>query len=297
LLCVDCHKADALPGRHICRACRRARSRARPDPLASLTIDVDEAPDSRIATLRTIAILADLHGRERDRRAYGAVLVWLAAHRIDVLVLAGDLLELVSVAEHGGHADESEFATDLDDGRAILDEMRAAVGPDCAIVYLEGNHETRLPRYLEHNAAPLVGVVTLPEALDLAGRGIRWVPERDQPYVLGSLRVLHGHQDLARPPMYHANKMAQIRGKQGTTTVYGHTHRPQHIARIGEESAHAVGIGCLRTLDPGWEHGRASGWEHGFAVAYVGESGRADVYPVRVQHGAIVWDGRVYVAA
>jgi predicted phosphodiesterase len=293
-LCIHCRERDALPERKACRTCkgRRESRRGGADPLADLAIDVDEPAPT---TLRTIAILADVHGRERDRLACAAVLAWLRAHRIDVLILGGDFVEMASVAEHGGHADESEYLADIEDGNALLDEVREAVGRDSRIVYLEGNHETRLARYVEHNAAPLVGAVSLPVALRLAERGITWVTEREQPWAIGNLRVMHGHQDLARPPLYHAAKVANLRGKQGTVTVYGHTHRAQTISRIGEENAAAVGLGCLRALGPGWEHGRASGWEHGFGVAYVDErTGRADVYPVAVRHGTIVWDGRLY---
>lgn len=272
-----------MQDRNVCRTCKgRRESRRKPAP-----------PSNGV---RTIAILADVHGRERDHRAWGAVLAWLRARRIDEVILLGDFLELASVGEHGGCADEGELLADLDAGRALLREVMDAA-PGAAVTYLEGNHETRLPRYIEHRAAPLAGALTLPEALRLADLGVRWVPERDQPIARGTLRLMHGHQDLARPPQYHAAKIANLRGRQGTVTVYGHVHRPQHIARIGEESAHAIGLGCLRTLAPGWEHGRASGWEHGFGVAYVSDSGRADVYPVAVRNGAIVWDGRVYGTA
>lgn len=262
-----------------------------------MRLDDDEPePRPEPGPLRTIAILCDVHVPEHDRRAWACALSVLREARPTEVILAGDFLELASVSQHGG-ADLVALDSDLAAGRRALIDLRDAVGPDATITYLEGNHETRLARFLATRAPSVAGSLSLPEGLRLAESGVRWVPESAQPIERGALRVYHGHQDFPGRtiPQHHAARVAQLRGRRGTVTAYGHTHLPQTASGRGEEAAVAVGLGCLRTLSPSWLHGYAAGWRHGFGLAYVRPSGAVDLYPVAIQHGAAAWAGKLYV--
>lgn len=289
--------------RSTCNLCRskrrRAAHQAEPSAVVEVEIDLDDGPElPEPGPLRTIAILCDVHVPEHDRRAWACALSVLREARPTEVILAGDFLELASVSQHGG-ADLVALDSDLAAGRRALAELRDAVGPDATLTYLEGNHETRLARFLATRAPSVAGSLSLPEGLQLAELGVRWVAESAQPIERGALRVYHGHQDFPGRaiPQHHAARVAQLRGRRGTTLAYGHTHLPQTASGRGEDAGVAVGLGCLRTLSPSWLHGYAAGWRHGFGLAYLRPSGAVDLYPVAIQHGAAAYAGKLYVGA
>lgn len=201
-------------------------------------------------------------------------------------------------SQHGG-ANEAKLIDDLAEVKQALDQLREAGGSDCQITYLEGNHESRLPRAVASWAPTFTSALDLPGMLGLETRGIRWVPEYAQPIARGDLRILHGHQVLGKyGPRHHAAKTADV---YGSTTfseiVYGHVHASQTFTKpvIGGYVS-ATALGCGRTIGADkvrWLAGRESGWHHGFGVAYV-THGLVSLYPVKVRDGRFVWHGRLY---
>ncbi len=110
--------------------------------------------------------------------------------------------------------------------------------------------------------------------------------------------MTHGHQDLReRPSKFHSGKMAEVYGRPDRTVMYGHTHKPQVFTRptVGGYAT-AVGLGCARTLTPGWLHGAQAGWAHQIAVVYLSPAGRSYIYPISFRHGQTVLNGKLYGA-
>ena len=273
--------------RRQCAACYRARKRER-----------ERAPARPSRDVQTIAILSDVHHPEHDRDFWRAFLAWARAERPDEVILAGDFAEFASVSQHGGSL-ESRLTDDFATVKRALNEIADAV-PGVRLVYLEGNHETRLTRTIGELAPALAGSITVPDGLDLDERGVVWVDEFHQPIRRGKLRVLHGHQFGGRfGLMHHAAKAASLFGSEADAwIVYGHTHKPQTFTRpVVGGVVTATGLGCGRTIakdEVRWQHGAEAGWAHEFAVAYVVGDDLAQVYPVRVQKGRFVWAGKVY---
>jgi len=246
------------------------------------------------AATQQILIASDVHIPDHDRRAWKALLLLAKDLKPDYVVLAGDFLELHSVSQHGEFNREL-LNEDLAHGRQALAELQKAA-PKAKIVYLEGNHETRLPRFISSKVPSLEGTLDLPRGLKLAESGITWVTETKQPWSRGKLDVIHGHQMPGKHgPKHHAMRMTELYGTPGRTVVYGHTHKAQLFTAPGLGGIKtAIGLGCMRTLQPSWLHGANAGWSHGFAVAEVSGSGRTAVYPVPVVDGYIYWRGKTY---
>lgn len=241
-----------------------------------------------------VLIASDVHIPDHDRKAWKAFLALTKDLRPSIVVLAGDFLELHSVSTHGDF-NRDMLNEDFAHGKQAIDAIKTA-SPRAQIVYLEGNHETRLPRYLASKAPGLMGTLDVPTGLGLKERDVLWIPELKQPWSKGCLDVLHGHQMPGKAgPRHHAMKMTELYGATGRTVVYGHTHKPQMFTAPALHGIKtAVGLGCLRTLQPGWLHGANAGWSHGFAVAELSGSGRVAVYPVPVVDGYIYWQGKTY---
>jgi predicted phosphodiesterase len=271
--------------RNACRECTRARSR-----------QVERA-NRKNGHIKCLLILSDMHFPEHDRAVWATTKQLIPDIQPTEVVLLGDFLEMSSVSQHGG-GDLEKLTEDFDAGKRALKELRETVGEDCKITYLEGNHESRLSRFIMAKAPSLKDSLSYESGLDFKALDIEWVPEYKQPIHRGDLDLTHGHQDLReRPSKYHGGKMADVYGRPGRTVLYGHTHKPQVYTRptVGGHAT-AVGLGCGRTLSPSWLHGAQAGWVHQIAVAYITEAGRPHIYPITFQHGQTVWNGKFYGA-
>lgn len=247
-------------------------------------------------TSRTILLLPDLHVPDHDTRVWEAIVhQWLPKHPMDEIILMGDFLELESCSQHPG-TDFKTLHKDFEVGKAVLKELREAC-PGARITLLEGNHETRLKRITAARLPQAADSLTVPEGLDLAAYQAFWVPEDRQPVTRGTLDILHGHQALGAGygSKFHSVKLIDTYGEPGRTVVYAHTHKHQAFLKASKRGNQlGLALGCLRTLRPGWLHGREAGWCHQFGVAYVRDSGHTDVVPVMVTQGSFVWDGVWY---
>ena len=269
--------------RSVCRVCYRARERA--------------VSHQKRNSSEAILVLSDVHHPEHDRKVWATILELIKDIRPQEVILLGDFLEMASASMHGG-AELEKLTEDFEAGKKALKEIREAVGEDCRITYLEGNHESRLTRFLWNKAPSLRDSLSYEVGLDLKALGVEWVPESKQPITRGDLDLTHGHQDLReRPSKYHSGKMAEVYGRPDRTVMYGHTHKPQVFTRptVGGYAT-AIGLGCARTLSPGWLHGQQAGWVHQIAVVYLSGAGRSYVYPVTFRHGQTVWNGKLYGA-
>lgn len=243
-------------------------------------------------------VLSDVHIPEHDRSFWRAALLWIKDNRPSEIILSGDFAELASVSQHGG-ANEQKLIDDLTSIKQALDQLREAAGQSCTITYLEGNHESRLPRALASWAPTFTGAIDLPGMLELEKRNIEWVPEYKQPVHRGLLRVLHGHQVLGKyGPKHHAAKAADVYGSSPYCEIlYGHVHAAQQFSKaVAGGYISASSVGCGRTIGSDqvrWLAGREAGWHHGFAVAYV-TSTLAQLYNIKVRDGRFVWNGKLY---
>lgn len=236
----------------------------------------------------------DVHVPEHDRLLWAAALAFLADAQPHHIVLGGDFAELRSCSQHASGAGGMTYEADVQYVRKELEALRAAA-PGARIWYLEGNHETRLTRYIESNNPQFEGALSLPESLGLADLGITWVPEDQQPIHFGTLDVLHGHQMGQFLPEHHAKKAALIYGRPGRQVMYGHTHKSQVFERqTYPEITTAYGIACMRLLRPKWKHGQEDGWRHEFPLAYVSPTERTAVFVVKAERGSFVVEGTLY---
>lgn len=240
-----------------------------------------------IRPFRTVAGIFDVHVPEHDPRAVEAFLAWAKHEQPDEIVIGGDFLELGSVSSHGGDPDPPHLVDELRPARELLRKIKSTC-PDAKLVYLEGNHETRLTRWINDKAPGLAGALTLPVALGLEEMGIQWVPY-GKTHKAGKLHFVHGFwcNDL------HAKKHLL---EYGSSVTYGHTHRPQIFTKgLVDGTVHgAFGMPCMRLLDAPYLNHKPSGWMQGFGIYYVMPSGHFTPHMVLINRGSFVYGGRQY---
>lgn len=170
-------------------------------------------------------------------------------------------------------------------------ELRAAVGPECRIDWLAGNHEERLPNYLLDNARAAFGlrqantpvswpVLSVPHLCRLDDHGIAYSPgwPAQEIWLNDRLRVIHGDKVSSNGSTAH-----RYLDSERVSTIYGHIHRREWAertrhARSGPRTVLAASPGCLCRVDgavPSTKGGtdldgmpltRYEDWQQGLAV-------------------------------
>ena len=89
-------------------------------------------------------------------------------------------------------------------------------------IYVCGNHEDRLERYLKDKAPELLAFVDIPRLLGLAERGWEYVPYRSST-TLGKVHITHDVGSAGRYNVWKALDTFQA------SAVTGHTHRLGYV--------------------------------------------------------------------
>jgi len=248
---------------------------------------------------QTAVVLNDVHVPFHDGRAVNLVLSYIGTLQPDTVVLGGDVLDFYQV---------SSFAKDPDRSVRLADELRIArdllrrlrdLAPKARIVYIEGNHEHRLHRFLINKAQELCGLegLTVADQLHLDELDIEYVPCEADRFIdtfiwLVPKRLMVGHFSTLRG---NAGATAHaLLDQYAVSIIDGHCHSAgfAHKTLAGGRIVGAWENGCLCNLDPHYVRQRK--WAHSFCVAYVPRD-EADSHLFHVSQKLILqyafWDG------
>lgn len=234
--------------------------------------------------------MPDCHVPYEDRAAFALMLEAGRRLRPDTVVLLGDFADFYSVSSHSKNPERArDLSYEVERVHERLREL-AELGAR-RNVYIAGNHEDRLSRYLCDRAPELFGTVKLEEVLDLRQLGFEFVPYRK------SLRIgkLHLTHDVGNSgPQAHAKASALY----GGNVVIGHTHRLAYAVQgDAQGDAHVAAmlgwLGDRSQVD--YLHAvQAAQWAHGFGIGYLEpESGVVHVVPVPIVRGRCVVEGKL----
>lgn len=245
---------------------------------------------------RLILAISDCHRPKFDPPTWRIFLQAVRDLKPDGVWILGDYLDLSSVNRHEKTVDDAyTLKMELWDGNRGLDELSAAIGRrPVDLLFVDGNHEDRLRRYVASGRCPpeLRDMFDeIPAELKLKERGWRYIHPDDQPhYPFKNFFVTHGKWY----PTHHAAKHATALACSG---MYGHTHRPQVFCTFNAHGPVVVtGMPCSRDPKVDWEHQRRqefSGWLTGFAVVEVVD-GIPHARNVLTLDGKAVWGGHVW---
>lgn len=216
---------------------------------------------------RLLELLAsDIHYPFEDPAAYALFVEVAADVQPDILVLLGDIMDCYAVSAHDKDADRatpSAFKEELIYAKTKLAELRERL-PNARIIYKEGNHETRLSRYIRKNASALstLGCVTIPELLGLSELKIEWIGN-DERLRIGRLWHIHGNE-IGGSGLSPARAKYQ---KMQCNFIFGHLHqRDKFRPRAYDGQQHgAYANPCLCILKAEYLH-HASNWSNGFTL-------------------------------
>lgn len=246
--------------------------------------------DMKNDTIKKIIVCPDAHHPYVDKKAWNCFLSALKEVRPDVLVIIGDFVDLLSVSSHAKKAsDEKKLAKEIAAGNKALDQICALNIP--RVVYIFGNHESRLARYLNANAPELDELLTLEEKFRLKERGIEYVKYGDF-LRIGKMAFTH---DVGRVGVNTARQSLQ---DFGDNICVGHSHRASTVYSGSVEGKTHVGLnvgwlGDYNAIDYRNRHTAKREWQHGFGLVYQDKKGVSYCNFVPIINGSCIVDGKL----
>lgn len=244
--------------------------------------------------MKLALVIPDCHIPNHHKKAYGAMMNAASDLKIDEVTILGDYLDCYEVMSHQRHPRvfttlEQEFIAANKELDFIDKQFKGAKK-----VFIEGNHEDRLERYIINNAPSLFGVTETSRLLQLDQRPnwkfVKWGPTQQHRILDSKLHARH------RPPTNNVKSNAK---EAGCNLVYGDIHKIEmgyHNTLKGEQRV-AFSVGWLgdkrKDLIFGYVKNHHQ-WQMGFGLVYVDGD---KFYPVTVpihEDGSCVVNGKKY---
>ena len=236
--------------------------------------------------------LPDPHGVFQDDEAVACAMAFTRSHRPDLVVVGGDVVDFYQLSKFDKDPRRAlDLQKDLDAGEAFIAGVRKAA-PHARIIYLQGNHEHRLTRWLWGKGAELLNLrgMNVPSLLNLRHYGVQYVEEGVK--VIGSLTFKHGTAVRSRAG-YTATAELE---REGTSGCSGHTHRIGEVSKTNRGGTYKwVESGCLCQLTPEYMRGQVPDWQHGLAYgAFAGR--RFSLHTAHIIDGKTMYGDKVVSA-
>lgn len=242
-------------------------------------------------TLTKLLICPDVHLPYHDAEAWETFLTVAREWQPDVLVFLGDVVDMYQVSRHPKDPlRRLTFQDEVAIANRELNRVSALKIP--RVLVTEGNHETRLQRWLVDQAPQLVGMVDVRDLLQIDRRNWEWYPYGTHTRI-GKLHFAH---DIGHAGVYAARQSSQAFGHN---IIFGHTHRAQahYESTVTGERFVAWTMGWLgdpEAIDYQHRAKVTRNSQHGFGVAHLDSEGNGWVSFIPIIRGAAVVDGKLY---
>lgn len=255
-----------------------------------------------------------------DEDAIAIALAITADINPNLVVLVGDNLDAAELGRYRvTPAFQQTTQASIDRLTTLCAELRHAA-PNARIVFLAGNHEERLPRYLLDNAVAAFGlrkgnapeswpVMSVPYLARMDEHDIKFLPGYPASafWVNDRLRIIHGDKVASGGSTAH-----KYLATEKVSVIFGHIHRREYASRTREDRDGAKEImaaspGCLARIDgsvPSTRGGtdldgrplvRIEDWQQGLAVVtYQPGDGMFAYQNVAIHDGWSMWNGKEY---
>lgn len=245
------------------------------------------------ATATRFVYLPDPHGTFIDWQAAECALAFTRAHKPHIVVVGGDVVDFYQLSRFDKNPTRAlGLQDDIDAGKRFLAGVRKHA-KHARILYLEGNHENRLTRWLWGPGAAVVKLqgMSVPSLLRVAEHGIRYVESGVWQHK--TLCFKHGHYVRSRAG-YTATAELQREGMSGCS---GHTHRIGEVSLTNRGGTYKwVEAGCLCQLTPEYMVGQTPDWQQGLAYGTFMAGGRFALHTAHILSGKTLYGDKVVAA-
>ena len=241
--------------------------------------------------LEKILFIPDSHHPYVDKKAWALLLKAGKQFKPDHVIIQGDFADFYDVSQHS--KDPSRrfiLEKELDAVKKALDEVKGLKAKNN--VFVAGNHEDRLKRYLESAAPELHSLISIPKVLELKEKGFKYIPYKSH-YKIGKLNVTHDTGTAGRYAHYKSLDSFQH------NVVIGHVHRMGYAVEGNAEGERHVTatfgwLGDINEVDYMHKIKATREWSLGFGIGYLDPAtGVVYVVPVPIINYTCLVEGKV----
>jgi predicted phosphodiesterase len=236
----------------------------------------------KLNAARVELFATDVHFPYEDKTGWELFVDVARETEPDILWLNGDVLDLYPASQwdkNPNTAHENSIQVEFDYCRNKLEQLRDIL-PNAKFYYKEGNHETRLQRFLNKNAPALrsLKALTVPFNLGLEQLEVEWIENNDK-FRIGELWHFHGNE-IGGSGINPA--LAKLR-KVLSNIIFGHLHVEQSalMRKYDGSPIGAWAIAALCDLSQEYAH-HPETWSNGFARVEYLPSGLFHVQPTQI---------------
>lgn len=243
--------------------------------------------------LYPIIFYPDTHVPYHDKKAFALVNNVARFLKPAYAVLQGDFADFYAVSSHDKSPDrKAQLEWEVEQTNLALDDIDRAVGRSCKKIFIAGNHENRLERYIASKAPELFGLLKIPELFRLRARGYQYVPYKADTRI-GKLYATHDTGPAGRTAVFKNLDTYQH------NIVTGHTHRIAYVVEgnaKGEAhvSASFGWLGDKAKTDYMHKVKANRDWALGFGHGWVREDGIVHLVPVPIINYTCVVNGKLF---
>lgn len=216
-------------------------------------------------------VIYDAHIPYQSTTAFSVAQEECTKYDPDVIIIGGDFVDFRDISFWKNAERRLPFHEELAIAREYIQVFRNNF-PDKEIIFLEGNHEARLERYVISKAPELYGLdgLGVADILRLDDLDIHYISnvkimnEGFAPFSLGKLYILHGHE--VRMSWTGVNLARTMYLKTFVNVMFGHHHQSQHYIFKKLDNTHegAWLVGGLCKLHEIYQP--QNNWINGFAT-------------------------------
>ena len=216
-------------------------------------------------------IINDIHGPWDDPRLVKLCLEIFDDINVDRIVLNGDILDFYACNMHQKNKNpviQQSLEDELQWGIDFFKNLRKEF-PKTEIVFLFGNHEDRLNRFLIHSAPAVWNLLRLDLMLELDRLEIEWHPYNTR------WRLEKTNTFIQHSPRSYTSAKANFNYYMDSSSVFGCSHRFDLATKTGLHDIYSVVFnGWLGTVDLTPEHAAVyqyikghKTWQNAFTIA------------------------------
>jgi hypothetical protein len=213
-------------------------------------------------------VLADIHLPYHDRDALTLITKWAQTRdKVEFILLLGDVNDFYQLSRFEKNPSKRNYLQELALTNQFLDALQEQF-PNAQIILKAGNHEKRLPRYIERVGPALWGIEELIYAnyLQLKERGIRSY-EYDDVLTVGKLFIIHGDEVGGGNNSVNPARGIFLRTLECILEAHHHRTSSHTESTLGGRMITTWSMGCACNLHPRWL--RYNKWNHGVVTLRV----------------------------
>lgn len=243
-----------------------------------------------------VICIGDTHTPFADEAAVDIACQIISDENPDVLVHLGDMVDFYSVSKYSKDPTRRLLLQDeLETGGQLLGRLDQAVSKSARKVFIRGNHEHRLEKYISDHAPALAGLpqLQLDTLLGLGPLGWEYV-KHDFELVPGLLlkhgELVRGHAGYSAKGEMEKTWLSGASGHTHRLSLFSYTPRASYLRK--KQSQFWVECGCLCDMSPDYIDGTAN-WQQGFAILHIYDD---VIIPelIYIAHGKAMHRGKLY---